>query len=210
MNNEELRTDELIEAVEEDLEVLDNDEEETPVTPLDPPKFAVKTVLNAQIQKEASEAVSPKSAKITSIICYILLAGSVLLVGWQYLQTRDSSMLLMLGVVVLVCAYLIYNQLTMPKRALRRWEEGMIRTYGTAELHLCTECYELNMVQTLQENEENVIIEGYSDLGTLTESEHLFLLKRSRQQYFFLAKDGFTVGTADEFRAFINEKIGGK
>ena len=44
-------------------------------------------------------------------------------------------------------------------------------------------------------------------LSDLRESEHLFLLRRSQQQRFFIAKDGFTAGTADEFRKFISERI---
>ena len=43
----------------------------------------------------------------------------------------------------------------------------------------------------------------------MKETEHLFLLRHSAQQWFFVEKTGFTVGTADEFRIFITERIGG-
>ncbi len=184
--------------------------DETEETPLDPPKFAVTTVLNVQTQKEASEAVAPKSAKIISYACIAALVLSIGLLTWQYIVTGSSGNLLLLVVAALVGLYLIYSHLTMPKKALRRWEENMIRNFGSATLHLEAEFYNLNMVQTLRENTDNITVEGYSELRGMIESEHMFLLKRNRQQWFFIAKDGFTTGTADEFRKFITERIGGK
>ena len=53
-------------------------------------------------------------------------------------------------------------------------------------------------------------MQGYSALSELKESEHLFLLRRSKQQWFFVAKDGFTVGNAEDFRKFITERLEGK
>lgn len=183
--------------------------EDAPSKPLEPPKFVVKTVLNAKSQQEASEAVMPKSMKVMNYVMIGLMVAAAGILLWQYIVTKSQANLVMFIFAALLTAYLIYSRLTMSKKALRRWEESMQRSFGSNELHLCAEFYTYSMVQTLDEDEA-VAVEGYSELSGVVESEHLFLLRRSRQQWFFIAKDGFTTGTAEEFRSFINERIGGK
>ena len=84
-----------------------------------------------------------------------------------------------------------------------------MQSFGSKELHLTTEFYEYSLAQSVQED-GSVNVQGYSDISELRESEHLFLLRRSKQQWFFVAKDGFTVGSEDAFRTFITERLEGK
>ncbi len=199
MNPEEIRA--------EDLEEVEEMEEEIPT--LDPPKFSVNTVINAKVQQEASQTLATGSAKMISYVCFALVVVAFGLLIWQYVIARTSTNLIMTILCALVLIYLAYSHLTMPKKALARWESSLVRTYGSAELHLTTEFYNLSLAQTVREDGA-VNVQGYSELSELRESEHLFLLRRSKQQWFFLAKDGFTVGTADEFRAFIKARLEGK
>ena len=210
MNPDEIRSDELeeseeLEETEPDGELYD-DEPEEEVPALDPPLFSVNTVIDAKIQQEASETVAAKSAKYVSYACLGLVILAFGFLVYQYIMARSTSSLVLMIGAGLVVAYLIYSQITMPKKALERWEASIRRSFGASELHVTTEFYPLSLAQTVKED-GSVNVQGYSELSDLRESEHLFLLRRSQQQWFFIAKDGFTAGTADEFRKFISERI---
>ena len=211
MEPEEL-TEELPEETpaEETEETPAEETEETPedLPPLEAPKFAVNTVLNAELQLEASKAVSPKITQLISYFLIVFAAAAFGVLLWLYFSTKDSKNLIMAGLVVLMIGYMVYTRLAMPKKAMLRWEDKLLQSYGTTELHLLTEFYDKAMAQTLQEDGE-LTTEGYSAITELKETEHLFLLRHSAQQWFFVEKTGFTVGTADEFRTFITERIGG-
>ena len=198
MDQEEIRESEVIDIEET---------EEAPA--LDPPKFSANTVINAAVQKEASETVASKNAKYVSYGCIALVVVAFGLLIWQYVVNRTTMGLMMVLLCALVIVYLVYSQVTMPKKALARWEASIERSFGSKELHLTTEFYEYSLAQSVKED-GSVNVQGYSDLSELRESEHLFLLRRSKQQWFFVAKDGFTVGSAEDFRTFITERIEGK
>lgn len=198
MNQEEIRESEVIDIEET---------EEAPA--LDPPKFSANTVINAAVQQEASETVASKNAKYVSYGCIALVVVAFGLLIWQYVVNRTTMGLMMVLLCALVIVYLVYSQVTMPKKALARWEASIERSFGSKELHLTTEFYEYSLAQSVKED-GSVNVQGYSDLSEIRESEHLFLLRRSKQQWFFVAKDGFTVGSAEDFRTFITERIEGK
>ena len=191
-------------------EVLTEETQETPeaLPELEAPRFAAKTVLNAERQLEASKAVSPKIAQLLSVflIGFAVLALGILL--WLYFAGGDKRNLIMAIIVVPLIGYMVYSRLVMPKKAMLRWEEKLLNTYGCTELHLLTEFYDKALAQTLEEDGE-LTTEGYSAVTELKETEHLFLLRHSAQQWFFIEKTGFTVGTAEDFRTFITERIGG-
>lgn len=198
MDQEEIRESEVIDIEET---------EEAPA--LDPPKFSANTVINAAVQQEASETVASKNAKYVSYGCIALVVVAFGLLIWQYVVNRTTMGLMMVLLCALVIVYLVYSQVTMPKKALARWEASIERSFGSKELHLTTEFYEYSLAQSVKED-GSVNVQGYSDLSEIRESEHLFLLRRSKQQWFFVAKDGFTVGSAEDFRTFITERIEGK
>lgn len=191
------------EKTEESENLLAEAEE---VAPLDPPLFTVKTEINGEIQMEASMLLRPKAAKFVSYLCIMLVAASLGVLIWQYVVTKAPIHLIMGGMVILALVYLFYAYYSMPKRALRRWEESIQRTYGGKSLHLYTEFYRLSLAQTLEED-GTISVKGYSELSDLRESEHLFLLRHSKQRWYFINKDGFTTGTPDEFRTFITKAI---
>ena len=198
MDQEEIRESEVIDIEET---------EEAPA--LDPPKFSANTVINAAVQQEASETVASKNAKYVSYGCIALVVVAFGLLIWQYVVNRTTMGLMMVLLCALVIVYLVYSQVTMPKKALARWEASIERSFGSKELHLTTEFYEYSLAQSVKED-GSVNVQGYSDLSEIRESEHLFLLRRSKQQWFFVAKDGFTVGNAEDFRKFITERLEGK
>ncbi len=177
----------------------------------DQPLFVCETEINAKYQEEASKAASQKTAMIMDSILYgfcLLMAG--FLVVDSIMNQRWKQNAFMLVVVALAVVYTIFAKKRAPKKALQRWEEAIIRKYGSASLHLTTEFYALSLAQTLKEDEEQFIGDGYSSIDELKESEHLLLLRHGKNQYYFVSKDGFTKGTAEEFRQFITERIGGK
>ena len=114
MDQEEIR--------EEESEVTEIEETEEEAPALDPPKFSANTVINAEIQREASEAVASKNAKYVSYGCIALVVVAFGLLVWQYVATRTTTGLLMMLLSALVIVYLIYSQVTMPKKAIARWE----------------------------------------------------------------------------------------
>ena len=209
MNEEkQMEPEELTEELPEEAPAEETEEAPEEVTELEAPKFAAITVLNAERQLEASKAISPKVAQMLSYFLIVFAAAAFGVLLWLYFSTKDSKNLIMAGLVVLMIGYMVYTRLAMPKKALLRWEEKLLNNYGVRELHLCTEFYDMALAQTLQEDGD-LTTEGYSEITELKETEHLFLLRHNSQQWYFVEKSGFTVGTPDEFRTFITERIGG-
>lgn len=191
--------------------VADNAAEtvEDPAEPLEAPRFTVKTTLNAQTQYEASRALTPKYARVTVWVCMGLAALMLCVTLVQFFRTKDSSNLLMAGMLALLLLYLCYTQFSTPKKALQRWEENIRRNFGATELHLTTEFFALNLAQSIDEGDD-VTVEGYSALGRMVETERLLLIQSGRRQWFFLEKSGLQSGTVEELKAFLSEHIGGK
>lgn len=187
-------------------ELISNETAET----LQPPKFTVKTVLNADSQLEATNAVQTPAARIVGYLCIGLCAAMLVAMIVLYFVNGDSQNLLMAGLLALTVAFLLYSRLIMPKKSMQRWEESLRRSYGTTELHLTTEFYDLSLIQSVDEEEENLVDAGYSQLLDLKETENLLLLATGKRQWFFLSKEGIVGGTVEEFKSFITERMGGK
>lgn len=177
---------------------------------LQPPKFTVKTVLNVEVQLEANHAVQSTAAKIVSYACIGLCTAMLVTMIVLYFINKDSQNLLMAGLLALTVAFLLYSKFTMPKKSLQRWEDSLRQNYDTKELHLTTEFYDLSLIQSVEEDEENLVDAGYSQISDMRETENLLLLANGKRQWFFLAKDGFSGGSVEEFKSFITERMGGK
>ena len=191
-------------------ETEEAEEAEEAAEPMTPPLFTVNTVLCAELQMEASKAVSPKATKYVGYGAFVLAALGLVLMIYRCFAEGGSTNIVLTVFLVLLMAYLVYSSLTGPKKAIARWEENMHRSFGTSELHLCTEFYDRALAQTVAED-NSLMTEGYSAISQMKETEHLILLKHSSTQWFFLAKEGFQGGAAEveKFRAFIAQKIGG-
>ncbi len=192
-----------------DNEYLEELEEQEEIH-LDPPKYVVKTTLDAQMQYDASQAVQSKGMQIFGYICMALCFCMFVALIVIYFIDKNPSNLFMAALLLLTFAYFLYSKFTMPKKAMARWESDIQRSYGSPALHLTTEFYGLSMVQTVLESPESISDSGYSQISELKETENLFLLRCGRRQWYFLEKKGFQVGDLDSFRSFITERIGGK
>lgn len=186
-----------------DNEILEHGE-------LDQPKFVVKTTLNAAHQIEAADAVQGKGFHIFSYVCMGLCTCMFIALIVIYFIDKNSSNLFMAALLVLTLAFLIYNKYSMPKKSMARWEQSIENSFGTKELHLTTEFYERSLIQILDESEDHMTDSGYSEITEMRETEHLFLLRQSKRQWYFVEKEGFQIGNADAFKKFITERIGGK
>ncbi|MGM9563858.1 MAG: YcxB family protein [Faecousia sp.] len=199
-------------AAEEAAEVTaaEYEEAEEAAEPMTPPLFTVNTVLCAELQMEASKAVSPKATKYVGYGAFVLAALGLVLMIYRCFAEGGSTNIVLTVFLALLMAYLVYSSLTGPKKAIARWEENMRRSFGTAELHLCTEFYDRALAQTVAED-NSLMTEGYSAITQMKETEHLILLKHSSTQWYFLAKEGFQGGTeeVEKFLTFISSKIGG-
>lgn len=198
-----------MEEIRDELEILEEEQEEIPELP--EPLFRVETLLDSQSQKEASMAVRGKAAEIISWVFVGICAFMFGLLLWRYLsaEVRDNSQLIFMGILLFALGMYLYNKFFAQKKALKRWEENLQKQFGTPCLHLTMELFERSLCQSVRETEDTQV-EGYSAINGLKESENLFLLRCSKQQWFFVSKNGFTKGTAQDFREFISEKIGGK
>lgn len=189
-------------------ELLAEIEEEVPAEPLKP-QFSINTTLDAQVQLEASTTLQPKSMKYLNFVLYGLVGVMMIVLLWQFIVSKSTSNLLMMGILALMLVFMLYNRFVTPKKAMIRWEDNLRRQFGTNALHLTTEFFALSLSQTVVETGD-VLVEGYSAIRDFRESEHLFLLKCGGRNWFFIEKEGFQIGQADAFRSFINAKIGGK
>lgn len=191
---------------EEDIILPQEDE-----TPEQAPQalFTVKTVLNATMQNEASLALTPKINAIVSYICFAVtgIMGAILV--WRYFAGGGTQNLIMAALVAALLVYLIYSRRTTPKKALVRWENQMIRSFGTAELHLTAEFFEHSLAQSVEEDESNVTVVGYSELNEYKETEHLLLVHNKGSHWFFLDREGVQGGSIEELKKFLDGKMGG-
>lgn len=170
------------------------------------PKFVVKTTINAECQKEASEGLTTKATKILSIVITGFLVILFAVAVWQYIAFPENRNLFFVVIPFFALVYVAYLKFYAPKTQLRRWEESIARTFGTNCLHVQTEFYDLILSQIVEESGSEDE-EGYSALKEFKETKNLFLLRGKGKTWFFLAKDGFTVGDPDSFRTFINSLI---
>ncbi len=176
----------------------------------DQPLFVCNTVIDIQSQEEATKAAMARRMRtanwilygFTGVLAVYLLIDSIINQSWQ----KNSVMFLLVG---LTLAFVIYSQKTSPKKAMQRWEIDIRRRYGTGALHLTTEFFEYSLAQSLEEDEDQFTCAGYSTILELKETENLFLLRHGKDQYYFISKKGFIVGSADEFRTFMEKQIGG-
>ena len=192
-----------------DNEIYEIDELEEALEPITPPKFVVQTTLNADMQIEATNATQSKAIIAFGYVCMGLCAAMFIALIVMYFMTKSGANLFYAALMLLTLAYLLYSKFVTPKKQRARWESNIQRAFGSKDLHLTTEFYELSLVQTLQEDEENIVDAGYSELREMKESENLFLIRCANRQWFFLSKKGFRTGSVDAFRDFINERIGG-
>ena len=197
-------------AAEEATQTEESGEIEEAAEPMTPPLFTVNTVLCAELQLEASRAVSSKTTKYVGYVAFVLAAVGLVLMIFRCIVEGGSTNIVLTAFLAVLLSFLVYSTLTGPKKAIARWEENMRRSFGTTQLHLCTEFYDRALAQTVAED-NSLMTEGYSAISRMKETEHLILLKHSSTQWFFLAKEGFQGGAAEveKFRAFIAQKIGG-
>lgn len=176
----------------------------------DHPVFICKTVIDSDSQLEGSKAAMGKKTVGSSWAfygLYVLLAGY--LVADSIINSHWQKNAFMLVLVAAMTGFTIYSKKTGTKRAMAHWEEAIAKKYGAKSLHVTTEFYNLSLVQTIAEDEEQLICDGYSSITKVVETENLFLLNHGKDKYYFIAKNGITGGTVDQFRTFIQEKIGG-
>lgn len=191
-----------------DNEIYEIDEQEE-LEPITPPRFVVNTVLNSDVQAEAAQTAQSKGIQIFGYVCMGLCAAMFIALIVMYFIHKTPANLFYAALMLLVLGYMLYNKYVSPKKQRERWESTIKRAFGTKELHLVTEFYELSLMQSMQEDEENLVDAGYSELVEMKESENLFLIRCRNRQWFFLSKHGFTVGSAESFRLFITERMGG-
>lgn len=187
-------------------EILEEEEVELPEA-----LFRAETLLDANSQKEASLAVRGKLGEIVSWVFLGICAVMLGVLLWRYFtaEVRENNQLFLMAILVLAMGMYFYSKFFGQKKALRRWEENLRRQFGTPALHLTAEFFPMSLCQSVEETEDTRV-EGYSAISGFKESENLFLLRCGKQQWYFVSKTGFTKGSADEFRSFISEKIGGK
>ncbi len=189
-------------------EVLDQQEE---TESQDKPVFVCHTCLDVDAHLEASKAALGKGSWVFNLITYLIFAGVAGYMVFDSIQNhRWQANAIYFVVIVALFVFLMITRKNAPKKAMARWEEAIIQRYGSPALHLTTEFYELSLAQSLREDEEQFICAGYSSVKEIVETEKLFLLRHGKNQFYFVAKDGFTRGTAEEFRSFITRKMGGQ
>lgn len=193
----------------EKMDMIEENHEE--VEQQDQPLFVCKTDLDITLQGEGSQAIMGKANLGTSLAMYgmclvvgvYLIADSILKNRWQ----NNAFMLILVGAITI---FAIISRKKAPTRALNQWEQAIIQRYNSPILHVTTEFYPLSLVQTIEEDEEQIVFDGYSSITEMVETENLFMLRHGKTQYYFVSKKGFVRGTADAFRTFIQERIGGK
>ena len=195
--------------INEELDIIEEDHVEQEEIE-DRPLFVCNTVMDIGCQEEVTKVLMGKSALITDIGMYamcVLIGGY--LIADSIINSRWKQNGIMLGVIAGLAILTFVLRKTSPKKALQRWEEAIIKKYDSPALHLTTEFYNLSLAQSLKEDEEQIVVDGYSSIDKLIETENFFLLRYHKDRYYIVSKKGFTWGSAEGFRTFITERIGG-
>ena len=178
--------------------------------PNDSPNFVIETTLNAQTHLKASAAAQPKFLGIFGYVYMFFCAVMCVVLIGLYVETKNTTNLLYAAAMLLTIAFALYTKKIAPKKQSARWEQSVERTFGCKELHLTTEFYNRCFIQTMRENQEHMVDAIYSDLVQIKETDEMFLIRCANRQWLFLSKDGFRKGEAEQFRKFIEERMGGK
>lgn len=173
------------------------------------PRFSVQTELNIALHEEANRAMSGKTGTIMFFVAVGMIAAYLIASIWLLLSSQNGASWLSIVICLIAIGMLLYSRLFGQKKQLKKWEERVQASFGTNALHLTVDFYEHILTQTIRESGDSVEC-GYSQLRELRESEHLFLLKNSNGNFFFLDKSAVCGGSAGELRAFLQERIGGK
>ncbi|MBQ2444965.1 MAG: YcxB family protein [Oscillospiraceae bacterium] len=184
---------------------------EEPNVVQDLPIFICNTVVDAESQEEATGFAMKKRQLYTDLFLYGSCGLMILYLIIDTVRTQSyGKNAVLLAVVLGLLIYMAIARKTLPRKTMERWEASVRRKYGTNGLHLTTEFYERSLAQTLMEDEDQLACTGYSAIFELQETENLFLLRYGKNLYYFVSKKGFTKGSPEAFRSFIQEKIGGK
>ncbi len=197
--------------INEEKDMIEETDHEEESVVLDQPIFVCHTVIDVNSQQEASEAAIGKKSRGANWVMYgmCLLMGGYL-VADSIINSHWQQNAIMLILVAAIAVFTVFSRNGTQKKALERWEEAIIKKYGSPALHVTTEFYKLSLAQTIKEDEEQFVGDGYSSILEMLETENLFMLRHGKNQYYFVAKNGFVRGTAEEFRTFIKERMGGK
>ena len=108
-----------------------------------------------------------------------------------------------LGAAILAFAAIYaYLTISMPKRTSKKVFETYIHNSNRDYLDIRVAFAELDItVETVSSGETRIY--QYDDLKKMAETEHLYLLDMGNKTYIYVAKDGFTKGTCEEFVEFI-------
>lgn len=192
-------------------EELENKDETEVSEAIDSPIFVCHTVLDGNAQEEIMKIALGKKAMGTDVVIYsmcILLSGYM--IADSILNHAWSRHALWLGVMVILAILTFVLRKNAPKRAVKYWEESIIKQYSTSALHTTTEFYNRSLAQSIEEDEDQIIVDGYSSIEKMTETENYFLLHYGNSRAYVVAKKGFEGNTEEQFRTFITERIGGK
>ena len=109
-------------AAEEATQTEESGEIEEAAEPMTPPLFTVNTVLCAELQLEASRAVSSKTTKYVGYVAFVLAAVGLVLMIFRCIVEGGSTNIVLTAFLAVLLSFLVYSTLTGPKKAIARWE----------------------------------------------------------------------------------------
>lgn len=137
-------------------------------------------------------------------IYYILAACS--LVGALIVFLIGKMGTTAIGCLLLTAFFLLYP-LFFHRRTVKRMYESSRLLYGQEILQEAAFYEEGFFVWVDTQDVSSQLEVAYSKVKKVIETKHLWMLK-IKDNLVYVAKDGFTKGDREEFRAFIREKTG--
>ncbi len=160
------------------------------------PRFEVQTTINKDLMKTfARYSCTAWPVRLRRIL---LLAFGCIELFLAYLTGFSSLLAIILGLatVLLAVFYPHYLQWWYWRRNTPKAETLYVNTFFDDHFEASSSTYNSSAL--------------YSDIFDIRETKEAFALKRDKSGAVLFPKSCFTIGTPDDFRAFIEEKTGKK
>ncbi|MBO4848901.1 MAG: YcxB family protein [Clostridia bacterium] len=132
----------------------------------------------------------------------VIAIGALIIALYSAVMSRNKDMIPIAILAVLFSAYVIA---LFPLRVKRVWQRVCERSHGSP-VETITTFTEENAVIVSNGDEQRTTVDYSSIKKTITTKNLIIIVTRARLGY-MLRRDGFTVGTEEEFMSFIGGKI---
>lgn len=160
-----------------------------------------EAVIHYIIEKNLKGNRKSNIYRLITLFVGVLSAAAAIYFGWVFMTYRQSSLVIYTIALAVICIYSFY---ILYKSTAKNQAKSYQDSYSKELLiPRKIKVYKNVMYQSAGKNHGEYRLYQFSDIETW---DHFFLL-RYEKSYVVIDKNGFTLGTADEFEKFMKNRI---